>query len=530
MGSLHLLAYGNVNGRALDTDFGANNKDWFWESAGQVNLPAGETKLVLHDLTGFCGRCDAIFFRRDKTPPPPGADGVARSWRRQLLGLPDKPVSVGSFDVVVIGGGIPGAAAVLTAAQLGQRVALVHNRPYLGGNASLEIGLSPRGIIGPVVEKISKRTPTGDLKARQLLEAEPNVTMFLEYTVYGTVVSESKITSVDARDARSGREIRLSAPVFIDCSGRSILGLLSGAETLYGEESRAEYGEGMAPAQGSNIHHGNTVSFRTKDADSPVPFPAVPWATEVAKDLCDLSGQLIQPCFENGPGPKVEKTENSPSLQLPRRMALPLTHFWEYGQHLDPYTQGEHIRDHLLRAIYGTFSNVKTNNPETYANLELEWVAFVPAGGGYRRYKGDYVLNENDIRTHRKFPDAVVQNDGAFCLHYGGDAKYNFRLKFWEWDNRDGEPYDIPFRCLYSVNINNLIIAGKHVSATHVAGSNMKFMGNGGQHAIATAVAAQLCNKYNTTPRGVYKNHLEELRAKVLNMAGKKNRAEESHL
>ncbi|KAK8926841.1 hypothetical protein VCV18_003304 [Metarhizium anisopliae] len=175
--------------------------DWFWESAGQVNLPAGETKLVLHDLTGFCGRCDAIFFSRDKTPPPPGADGVARSWRRQLLGLPDKPVSVESFDVVVIGGGIPGAAAVLTAAQLGQRVALVHNRPYLGGNASLEIGLSPRGIIGPVVEKISKRTPTGDLKARQLLEAEPNVTMFLEYTVYGTVVSESKITSIDACDA-----------------------------------------------------------------------------------------------------------------------------------------------------------------------------------------------------------------------------------------------------------------------------------------------------------------------------------------
>ncbi|KJK78011.1 hypothetical protein H634G_06594 [Metarhizium anisopliae BRIP 53293] len=442
--------------------------DWFWESAGQVNLPAGETKLVLHDLTGFCGRCDAIFFSRDKTPPPPGADGVARSWRRQLLGLPDKPVSVESFDVVVIGGGIPGAAAVLTAAQLGQRVALVHNRPYLGGNASLEIGLSPRGIIGPVVEKISKRTPTGDLKARQLLEAEPNVTMFLEYTVYGTVVS--------------------------------ILGLLSGAETLYSEESRAEYGEGMAPAQGSNIHHGNTVFFRTKDADAPVPFPAVPWATEVVRDFGDLNGQLIQPCFENGTGPKVERTENSPSLQLPRRMALPLTHFWEYGQHLDPYTQGEHIHDHLLRAIYGTFSN------------------------------GDYVLNENDIRTHRKFPDAVVQNDGAFCLHYGGDAKYNFRLKFWEWDNRDGEPYDIPFRCLYSVNINNLIIAGKHVSATHVAGSNMKFMGNGGQHAIATAVAAQLYNKYNTTPRGVYKNHLEELRAKVLNMAGKKNRAEESHL
>lgn len=158
--------------------------------------------------------------------------------------------------------------------------------------------------------------------------------------------------------------------------------------------------------------------------------------------------------------------------------------------------------------------------PDTYANLELDWVAFVPAQGEFRRYKGDYILTETDVRTHKEFPDAVVQNGGAFCLHYPGDTKYNFRLKFWEWDERDRTPYDIPFRCLYSVNIANLMMAGKHISVTHVAGSNTKFMGNGGQHAIATAAAAHLCNKYNTTPREVYVSHLLELQALAAGITG----------
>ncbi|KAG8412715.1 hypothetical protein J3458_013156 [Metarhizium acridum] len=169
-----------VNGGTLDTEFDDNNKDRFWEFPGPMNLPAGQITLALHDLTGSYGRCDAIFCSRDKAPPPLRTDGVARSRRRQLLGLPDTPGSVGIFDFAVLGGGILGAAAVLTAAQSGPSVALIHNRPYLGGNASLEIGLSPRGIIGLVVEKISKRTFTGGLKAPQLLEAEPNVTIFPE--------------------------------------------------------------------------------------------------------------------------------------------------------------------------------------------------------------------------------------------------------------------------------------------------------------------------------------------------------------
>ncbi|KAF7514658.1 hypothetical protein PCG10_005210 [Penicillium crustosum] len=509
-----------INENRLSTEFGANDKDWNWQVGGRVEIPAGETKLVLHDLTGFCGRCDAIFFSLDDTPPPQAADDAAHAWRQRLLGLDNGPVDAGNYDVIVVGGGVPGATAALAAARLGERVALIQDRPFLGGNASVEIGLHPRGWTCPLIEELSQRTRNGDLQAIKLLNAEQTAKVFMEHTVYNAITVDSSIVSVDARDARTGREIRLSAPVFIDCSGKSILGLFSGAETLFGQESRAEYDESLAPVKGDNMHHGNTLFFRTRMTENPVSFPDVPWAKEVAKDFSDLRGQLRKPGSENGPGPVVISPDAKPDPTLAYRMKGPLTHFWEYGQWLDPYTQGENIRDHLLRAVYGTFSNVKTMEPETYANLAFDWVSFVPAQGEYKRYKGDYILNENDIRTHKVFPDAVVKNGGAFCLHYPGDEKYDFRLKFWEWDERDKQPYDIPFRCLYSINISNLLMAGKHMSATHVAGSNTKFMANGAQHAIATAAAAHLCKKYNTTPRGIYENHLTELQGVIRTITG----------
>lgn len=307
-----------VNGKTLHHEFGASDQDWSWEYGGSVPLD-GKTKLALHDLTGFCGRCDAIFLSRIGEPPPPGA---GRAWRRALRGLPQAPVDIGEFDVVVVGGGIVGSAAALAAARLGDRVALLHNRPVLGGNGSVEIGLRPRGITGPLIDEISQRHSNGDLHAESLLRAEANATVYLEHTVYDTVSSNSRILSVDAREARTGREIRLSATSFIDCSGKCILGLLSGAKTLFGQESKNEYGEGLAPTEGDDhIHHGNTLFFRTKMADSALDFPSVPWATEVAKDYSNLGGQLVKPGIENGPGPALPpKGAADPSASLVRRM------------------------------------------------------------------------------------------------------------------------------------------------------------------------------------------------------------------
>jgi hypothetical protein len=508
----------SVNGKVLSTELGANGQDWSWEHVGQVEL-AGDVTLVLHDLTGFDGRCDAIFFGRDDTPPPNGTDEAARAWRRRVRGLPTEPQPAGDFDLVVVGGGVTGSTAALVAARLGLRVALVQNRPVLGGNASIEVGITPRGETGPLVDELSARGPDGDLHALTLLEAEPAATVFREHQVHAAIVEGRSIVSVDARDARTGRERRFAAPLFIDCTGTAILGILAGVETRFGRESRSEFGEDLAPGEHLDEHHGHTVFFRTREADHPVAFPDVPWAVEVAKDYANLSGQLVRPGVDNGPGP-VAGPARIPDPSIRHRMLFPASHFWEYGQYLDPYTDGEHIRDHLLCAIFGTFSNVKTLEPDTWAHLELDWVGFVPGQGEFRRYIGDHTLTEDDIRSHRRFDDTVVLNSGAFCLHYPGHEHYDFRLADWKWDTRDDEPFEIPFRCLYAADIDNLMMAGKHISVTHVAGCVTKFMGNGAQHAIATAAAASLCRTYDATPREVGEQHLAELQRRVANILG----------
>ena len=517
----------SVNGINLPTEFGANGSDWAWQSAGAITLPQGETSLVLHDLTGFDGRCDAIYFAKGGATPPNAVDEASRAWRRKLRGLPATPVEAGEFDVIVVGGGISGCAAALTAARLGQKVALIHDRPVLGGNASKEIGLMPRGTQGQLLLELAQRTPDGDLAALSLLQAEPTASVFLEHRIVAAAREGDRIVSVDAVQAKGGQERRFKGRMFIDTSGVAMLGVLAGAETLFGREARSEYDEPYAPEVADDMHHGNTLFFRTKMADQPVPFPDVPWATEISKDYANLSGQLVQPGQENGAGPNANPDnatfQFSADPSQAWMMQFPATHYWEYGQWLDPYTSGELVRDYLMRALYGTFSNVKNLDPEQYANLEFDWMAFVAAQGEFRRYKGDHVLTENDIRDHTRYNDMLVANDGFFCIHCAwgpGEGKYDFRLKDWIMDVRDQQPYGIPFRCLYSANIDNLLMAGKHISVTHVAGSSVKLMGNGAQHGIATAAAAFLCNTHGTTPRGLYDAHLDELIGLVDGLTG----------
>ena len=190
----------------------------------------------------------------------------------------------------------------------------------------------PRGTQGAVLRELSERKDNGDLKAYDILKAE-GVSIFLEQRVFGAETKDNKIVSVDTVCSRGGHEYRITGSIFIDTSGVAILAAFSGAETMFGRESQEEFGESYAPEEADHMHHGNTLFFRTRMADEPIEFPEVPWATEVSKDYANLSGQLIKPGLENGPGPRAGENPDAPEFRFGgANDAFPAIHFWRRWQ------------------------------------------------------------------------------------------------------------------------------------------------------------------------------------------------------
>lgn len=532
-----------VNDKPIDHLFGTNGKDWNWELAEDVWLNEGENKLALHDLGGFDARVDAVYITNTNSTPPNYPLSALRSWKKRLLGL-QEPETGGVYDVIVAGSGMAGIAAAYAAASMGCSVCLIEERDVLGGNACMNIGLTPEGTVSDACYAFSERQENGDLNARRMLE-DMGVHIQTNKSVFSCEMDGRKITFVSIRDNISARETVLSASEFIDCTGKALLGYYAGLPTMAVQEGQSCFDESLAPQNTDFMHHGNTLMFRTEMGDSSVSFPDVSWTKKVAKDYADLSGQIgqVSCCcghgpYENRPGP-----HTGPDKTPPRRkdheeqdsvwenaMSFPKTHFWEYGQYLDPYQNGEYIRDTLLQAVIGTYDNVRKSDPEKYANLRLAYLSPVSAQGEVRRYLGAHVLTEKEIRDHVHFPDCALENSSAFCLHYPGNPDYDFRLGSWKWVERDGLPYEVPLSCLYSPCADNLWFAGKHISVSHIAGSSTKLMGNGFEQGQAAGLAAAMCIRKNTTPASLGQNHMEEFRKIFAGLSKYKQSESESDL
>lgn len=400
-------------------------------------------------------------------------------------------------DFCVVGGGMAGLCAALAATRHGARVALMHDRPVLGGNASSEcrvhIGGADRqnsiknmretGILEELRLENLARNPNRNFSIwdtilyEKICENE-NIRLFLNCSCLDAEMDGSRIRSVTGWQVTTQTYHKVTAAIFADCSGDAVLVPLTGARFRTGREARSEYGESIAPEKADNCTMGMTCLFQAREYSSPQVFEPLPWAYRF--DACD---EL--PYGQGG--------------HRWRQMG----YWWvELGGEQDSIHGTEEIRHELLRIVYGVWDHIKNRCPQKdeAANLALDWVQFLPAKRENRRYVGVHVLTQNDISSEGRFDDNVAYGGWSMDDHHPagfGAVKLGAPATIF---HPAPSPYGIPYRSLYSRNIRNLMFAGRDASCTHSAMSSTRVMGTGCSMGQAVGTAAAMAIRKDALP------------------------------
>lgn len=521
----------------LEKDFGNGGLGkWFWQEGGVIRVDTPKVKLALRDETGFNGRCDAVLF------VPLSEDFIlsddmdaVRELRSSVNSRGSKPREEGDFDLVVVGGGFAGICASVSAARLGLKVALIQNRPVLGGAASSEIRVNPIGgkgatpfpynreIVKELMYPKEQRSYSEDLvdmdkKRLEVVTREKNISLYFNTHVNEVIMDNGRIKAVIGENVKDGSRLRFNAPLFVDCTGDASVGYLAGADFRMSRESHSLYNEAFAPEKEDSLLMGNSLYWYAKDEGVCSSFPDCPWALPINSD------EEYEVSVPRWPMKKVPGITATSSWN------------WESGFTKDNIAEAEEIRDYNLRAIFGTWDYLKNRSPEKekYQTSRLNFAAYVLGKRESRRLMGDVILNQNDIINRVSYPDSCVAITWYFDIHYPHPQNSRFfpgeefRSVAYDdpnWEKFSGgqpgyylpfKPYFMPFRCLYSRNIPNLMMAGRNISVSHVALAPSRVMITTGEMGTVVGRAAYLLKKYKADPFMICEKYLDEFREVLL--------------
>jgi hypothetical protein len=366
-------------------------------------------------------------------------------------------------DFCVVGGGIAGTVAAIAAARHGMKVVLMQDRPVLGGNASSEIRMWICGARGEnnretgIVEEIQLENyyrnedrvyTVWDSVVYEKAYLEKNIKLLLNCTCQEARTNGGRIQSVKGWQMTSETYHIVRAKYFADCSGDSILAPLTGAEYMVGRESKADFGEAMAPAERDSKTMGMSCLFQIRETDSPKKFIKPEWARTFRTD---------------------EEMNNRG-----HRLG---TNFWwiELGGDGDSIHDTDDLRHELLNIAFGVWDHLKNQGDHGFDNWVMDWIGFLPGKRESRRYVGEHIITQNDVEAGGKFDDIVAY--GGWPMDDHNPLGFNHRESGGNINYPAPSPWGIPWRSLYSVNIENLLFAGRNISATHAAMSSSRVMG-----------------------------------------------------
>lgn len=407
-------------------------------------------------------------------------------------------------DLCVVGGGIAGLIAAVSAARRGAKVVLVHDRPVLGGNASSEVRMWICGAQGyhrketGILEEMQllnlARNPDGnythwDTVLYEFAKMTPGLTTLLNCSCNDLEMEGGRIRSLSAWQLTTQTWHQVEAKFFIDSSGDSILAPLSGAEVRWGRESREESGEPIAPLKADLKTMGNTILLQLEETPEAQEFSPPEWAYY----------------FDD-------------ASNLPSRVGSGLGHnFWwlEIGGLDDTIAGAESIYDELIKAAWGVWDYMKNRGPqaEKLKNWRLKWMGSLPGKRENRRYVGPHVLNQIDVEAEGKFDDIVAYGGWSMDDHHPAGLYYPGKATIF---HPAPSPYGIPLRCLYSKSIPNLFCAGRNISATHAALSSTRVMGTCALLGQAVGTAAALCLESKCEPSALTQDQIKLLQQRLM--------------
>ena len=417
-----------------------------------------------------------------------------------------------SCDLCVVGGGMAGLTAAIAAAREGLQVILMHERPVLGGNASSEIRMWICGARGAdnretgILEEIALenlyRNPTKsfaiwDTVLYDFAKREKNLTLLLNCTcmdadteigefAYGR---ERKIHSVTGYQMTTQCFYEVHASLFADCSGDSILAPLCGAEFRLGREPASEFGEDTAVTEADSMTMGMSCLLQGRETPNPVSFTPPKWSTP-----------LTRKNFEHRMPDLYRESEN----------------FWylELGGNRDTIGDTESLRDELLGLAVGTWDYIKNSGEFPSQNWDLDFLGFLPGKRESRRMCGEYMITQRDLSDGVVFEDEIAYGGWPLDDHFPGGF---YHRGVPNTNINTPAPYSIPYRALYSKNVENLFFAGRNISMTHMAMSSIRVMATCTLLGEAVGKAASIAVKQCITPHDVYLRYVSDLQQKLLN-------------